>query len=996
MRVGFRVLALCASIAACVPSTAAARVDAGGAELREALQPPAGIEKHPRLDSRVLAVVAADRAHGPAAALQAARARALETSGDLVRLVIRGTPTDVRAAVETQGGAVEATAGELTEALVPAGRLDALSAQRGVEYIRPPSALIPLGTDSQGVADAAANAWHSKGVTGSGAKVAVIDTGFEGLAARQAAGELPASATSVDFCTTPMGAPEKHGTAVAEVVHEMAPSAQLFLICIETEVDLANAAAYVKANGITIVNHSIGWYNTARGDGTGGAGTPDAIVADAHANGVLWINAAGNAAQQHWSGSFTDANGNGVHEFVGSDETNTVTINAGKTVCGFLKWDSWPTTGQDFDLYFSRNSDQMALASSTTLQAGAQTPTEALCYTNPTGGPETYAFAIRRSNASTAPRIDFFVTIGKTLEHQIPAVSLLEPATSASALAVGAHCWSTDALEPYSSHGPTIDGRIKPDLSGPDSVSSALYGAFTACGTSGFNGTSSAAPHVAGAAALLRGMFPLATANELQAWLEDDASDLGPAGKDTSTGSGKLLLPTSAPLTSTLAPGTDEPTTSGFTVTGTVSPLGLATSYRWQYGLTTAYGSQTAPLTLASPRTGQQVSASLTGLAPDTEHHFRLVATSLFGTTFGEDRTRRTAKALPPVAATSSPTSVGHDQVVVAGSVTPNGTLTDVRFEWGTTTGYGNLTPVQSGGATGTNGVTAPLAGLQPSTTYHYRLVASSLYGQSVGSDVTFTTTDPPPPPAPASGGGGGGGSSPNLRLTLAGSRTAIAPNESVDVIATVANAGGAGSLQTRLLIDLPVTMTLLGPPAYDRGSGCTGTQRLDCFLDYLPNGDSTRVLFSVRVAGSGPQTLTATAGADRDSDPADNAASMTLQVSSAPRPTGIALTVGTGTKTGTAGANVLTGDGGANILSGLGGNDRLFGRGGNDTLFGGAGDDVLDGGAGLDRFFGGTGRDTIRARDGRRERIDCGPGRDTAIVDKGDVVRGCETVRRG
>ncbi len=989
---GFRVLALCASVAACLTSTAAARVDAGGAE-RRAPQHPEGVEKHPRLDSRLLGVVSADRAAGPAAALQAARARALATSGDQVRVVIQGAPAAVRAAVEANGGEVDGTAGTLTEALVPAGRLAELSAQGGVEYVRPPSALVPLGTDSQGVAAAAASAWHAKGVTGSGAKVAVIDTGFEGLAARQAAGELPATTTSVDFCTASMGAPEKHGTAVAEVVHEMAPGAQLFLICIETEVDLANAAAYVKANGITIVNHSIGWYNTARGDGTGGAGTPDAIVADARAHGVLWINSAGNGAQQHWAGSYTDANANGLHEFAGSDETNTVTINAGRTFCGYVKWDSWPTTDQDFDLYLRRNADQALLASSTTLQNGAQTPAEALCFTNMTAAPETYAFTIRRANASTAPRFDFFVTVGKTLEHQVPAVSLLEPATSPGALAVGAHCWANDTLEPYSSNGPTIDGRVKPDLTGPDSVTSALYGPFTACGTSGFNGTSSAAPHVAGAAVLLRGMFPLASANELQAWLEDDAADLGPPGKDTSTGSGKLLLPTSPPLASTSAPGTDAPTTSGFTVAGTVSPLGVATTYRWQYGLTTAYGSDTSPLALASPRTAQQVSASLTGLAPDTEYHYRLVTTNLFGTTVGEDRTRRTAKPLPPVAATSSPTSVGHDQAVLAGTVTPNGTSTDVRFEWGTTTAYGNLTPVQSGGATGTSAVTAPLSGLQPSTTYHYRLVASSLYGQSAGPDVTFTTPSPPPPPPAPATGGGGGGTIPNLRLTLAGSRTSLVPNGSVDVIATLANAGSAGSLQTRLLIDLPTTMTLLGPPAYDRGSGCTGAQRLDCFLDYVPNGVATRVLFSVRVAGTGAQTLTATAGADRDSDPSDNAASLTFQVGGGSR--AIAVSVPTGTKTGTAGANVLTGDGGANILRGRGGHDRLYGRGGNDTLYGDAGNDLLDGGAGLDRFFGGTGRDTIRARDGRRERIDCGPGRDTAIVDKGDVVRGCETVRR-
>jgi hypothetical protein len=85
---------------------------------------------------------------------------------------------------------------------------------------------------------------------------------------------------------------------------------------------------------------------------------------------------------------------------------------------------------------------------------------------------------------------------------------------------------------------------------------------------------------------------------------------------------------------------------------------------------------------------------------------------------------------------------------------------------------------------------------------------------------------------------------------------------------------------------------------------------------------------------------------------------------------------------------------------------DRLFGRGGNDVLTGGAGNDHLDGGAGNDRIscgrgprdraFGGTGNDTITCRDGRRGAVvDCGPGRDRAIVDRGDRVRRCEVVIR-
>ena len=87
----------------------------------------------------------------------------------------------------------------------------------------------------------------------------------------------------------------------------MAPAAELYAICVDTEVDLANAAAYAVAHDITIINHSVGWFNSSRGDGSGEAGTPDAIVAAASDDGVLWVNAAGNcrggALERHVVGS---------------------------------------------------------------------------------------------------------------------------------------------------------------------------------------------------------------------------------------------------------------------------------------------------------------------------------------------------------------------------------------------------------------------------------------------------------------------------------------------------------------------------------------------------------------------------------------------------------------------------------------------------------------------------------------------------------------------
>ena len=311
-------------------------------------QPDVGIEPRPttkkstrnhiddRIDSQLAAVVAA-RAHGTQAALRAAGANGLETLQGRIRVVLEASSVDARSAVAAGGGIVEATAGGLIEALLPAGSIEAVSTARGIERVRAPYPAYTLdidaaGIDSEGIASTAADAWQAAGVLGAGAKVAIIDLGFAGLAGRQSTGDLPAGLTTVDYCGGSMGAPEEHGTAVAEIVHEMAPAAELYAICVNTEVDLANAAAYAVAHGITIVNHSVAWFNSSRGDGTGEAGTPDAIVAAASDDGILWVNAAGNAGDEHWSGTYSDPDGNNSHNFSGADEGNSLVLYPGEDI----------------------------------------------------------------------------------------------------------------------------------------------------------------------------------------------------------------------------------------------------------------------------------------------------------------------------------------------------------------------------------------------------------------------------------------------------------------------------------------------------------------------------------------------------------------------------------------------------------------------------------------------------------------------------------------
>jgi secreted trypsin-like serine protease len=101
------------------------------------------------------------------------------------------------------------------------------------------------------------------------------------------------------------------------------------------------------------------------------------------------------------------------------------------------------------------------------------------------------------------------------------------------------------------------------------------------------------------------------------------------------------------------------------------------------------------------------------------------------------------------------------------------------------------------------------------------------------------------------------------------------------------------------------------------------------------------------------------------------------------------------GDRCGASGARASASGDGGDRLFGDSGNDRLFGSGRADRLSGGSGNDRLVGGRGRDVLSGAGGRDLINSRDGARDIVNCGPGRDTVRRDRRDRVRGCERVRR-
>ncbi len=96
---------------------------------------------------------------------------------------------------------------------------------------------------------------------------------------------------------------------------------------------------------------------------------------------------------------------------------------------------------------------------------------------------------------------------------------------------------------------------------------------------------------------------------------------------------------------------------------------------------------------------------------------------------------------LPPEATTNAASGVQPTQATLNGTVNPRGTDAHYYFKYGTTTGYGSLTASTDAGS-GTSSVpeSATVTGLEPGTTYHYRIVATSAGGTVEGSDQMFTT----------------------------------------------------------------------------------------------------------------------------------------------------------------------------------------------------------------------------------------------------------------
>lgn len=186
------------------------------------------------------------------------------------------------------------------------------------------------------------------------------------------------------------------------------------------------------------------------------------------------------------------------------------------------------------------------------------------------------------------------------------------------------------------------------------------------------------------------------------------------------------------------------------TLNGSIEPYNSPTSYHFVYGTTTAYGSVVPVPDIYTPVNDNDeavVPTTIGSLQPGTTYHFALVVTAPGGDVTSPDETFTTATIPLPEAVTGGASGASEGAITLSGAVNPEGWDTTYQFQYGTTTAYGSSWPsvsVQAGQFTGLQDITIYLQNLQPTTTYHYRLIATNPAGTVYGADQSFTTTSYP------------------------------------------------------------------------------------------------------------------------------------------------------------------------------------------------------------------------------------------------------------
>ena len=417
-----------------------------------------------------------------------------------------------------------------------------------------------VNTSQGDVAHRADLARSTFGVTGAGIRIGVLSDGVDTLASRQATGDLPATVTVL----AGQAGSGDEGTAMLEIVHDLAPGAALYFATAHggQEQFAANILALEAAGCDIIVDDVLYPAEPVFQDG---------IIAQAvntvTATGALYFSSAGNAGNKNdntsgvWEGDFVAAtatiNGFPGHTFSGADSfANTITVDSPSNFT--LQWsDASGASGNDYDLLLVNAAHTTILAASTSVQDGNDNPFEFIgSSVNHAGNVLIilkFSGAARYLHLSANRGRLTFNTSGQIWGHKAAvdafSVAAVNVATASGGTFVGG---ASNPVETYSSDGPrrvfyTENGtaitpgnflstggavRQKPDIAAADCVETATPGFNPFCGTS------AAAPHAAAIAALMLEANPSLATAEVRTAFKNSALDIEATGVDRDSGVG--------------------------------------------------------------------------------------------------------------------------------------------------------------------------------------------------------------------------------------------------------------------------------------------------------------------------------------------------------------------------------------------------------------------------------------------------------------------------
>lgn len=399
--------------------------------------------------------------------------------------------------------------------------------------------------------------WYEAGIDGRGVKVAVFDYLYFGSTLEadelgeyethdcisQRSCELPLDPESPTF-TWEVGA---HGLACAETIRDLAPGVELHLVRVNGQTSLENGIDWAIRNDIDIISMSLSFFAQSYGDGSGPISAAVERFADA---GGLFVTSAGNYATEHFEDTFRDEDGDGWHEFPSGSEYLPLELSQGTTRM-YLTWDEFSRCGAtDLDLYAVNNEDDF-VGRSEDPQIPLSEDQKSCEPIERVGAAAAYSgwhwIRVRRASGVSSPEFTIFAR-NADLAAPMAEGSIVDPGSSPAAFTVGAvranSTYLTNGPESFSSWGPNSRGIAKPDIAGPDGLTTSVYG------VTGFYGTSAATPAVAAAAALLLGadpsLTPLEAGERLRALAVSDGRVWEEADYGLGAGRARLDPPESA------------------------------------------------------------------------------------------------------------------------------------------------------------------------------------------------------------------------------------------------------------------------------------------------------------------------------------------------------------------------------------------------------------------------------------------------------------------